>query len=387
MEEEYFTKQILTYMGNKRTFLHQIDLIISFIKSELGENNINIAEGFTGSGIVTRLFKNRVMSDNDSSQELKSLYVNDMAGYSKTLNECYLTSLKDLNTDDFENIGLHFKKLKKFLSTKNNPNPFISKYWSPQNDNNIKEGERAYYTHKNACNIDKIMYYIKNYVEPEYRSFFIGPLLVQCSIHANTNGQFSAYYKNEEKTKGMYGGKKSVDLKRITGEILPMMPVLTEHKANIHISQLNTNDWIKTIPKVDLVYYDPPYNKHPYNIYYFLLDIINKWDTKMEVPDTYRGQPKNWEKSSYCSLKNAKKSFEDLIKNTKSNFILVSYNDRGIIPLNELDEILEKYGTLKKIPVEHKVNNKFIGIAAKKRKKKNKKIEEFLWLLDCRKNK
>ena len=102
MEEEYFTKQILTYMGNKRTFLHQIDLIISFIKSELGENNINIAEGFTGSGIVTRLFKNRVMGD--YSQEYKNLYVNDMAGYSKTLNECYLTSLKDLNTDDFKSI-------------------------------------------------------------------------------------------------------------------------------------------------------------------------------------------------------------------------------------------------------------------------------------------
>ena len=61
MEVEYFTKQILTYMGNKRTFLNQIDSIISFIKSELGENNIDIAEGFTGSGIVTRLFKNRIM--------------------------------------------------------------------------------------------------------------------------------------------------------------------------------------------------------------------------------------------------------------------------------------------------------------------------------------
>lgn len=383
MEVEYFTKQILTYMGNKRTFLNQIDSIISFIKSELGENNIDIAEGFTGSGIVTRLFKNRIMGDD--SQEYKNLYANDMSGYSKTLNECYLTSLKDLNTDDFENIALHFKKLKKFLSTKNNPEPFISKYWSPQNDNNIKEGERAYYTNQNACNIDKIMFYIKSFVEPKYHSLLIGPLLVQCSIHTNTNGQFSAYHKNEEKTKGMYGGKKSIDLKRITGEILPMMPVLTDHKANIHISQLNTNDWIKTIPKVDLVYYDPPYNKHPYNIYYFLLDIINKWDINMEIPDTYRGQPKNWEKSMYCSLKNAKKSFEDLIKNTKSNFILVSYNDRGIIPLNELDEILEKYGTLTKIPVEHKVYNKFIGIAAKKRKKQNKKIQEFLWLLDCRK--
>ena len=51
-----------------------------------------------------------------------------------------------------------------------------------------------------------------------------------------------------------------------------------------------------------------------------------------------------------------------------------------------MEEILEKYGKLYKIPVEHNVYNKFIGIAAKKRKKQNKKIEEFLWLLDCRKN-
>ena len=44
MEEEYFTKQILTYMGNKRTFLNKIDQIITLVKTELGENNINIAE-------------------------------------------------------------------------------------------------------------------------------------------------------------------------------------------------------------------------------------------------------------------------------------------------------------------------------------------------------
>ena len=50
-----------------------------------------------------------------------------------------------------------------------------------------------------------------------------------------------------------------------------------------------------------------------------------------------------------------------------------------------MESILKKYGKLSKFPVEHNVYNKFIGIAAKKRKKQNKKIEEFLWLLDCRK--
>ena len=381
MENKYFTKQILTYMGNKRKFLNKIDEIITLVKTEIGEKNINIAEGFSGSGVVSRLFKNRVMNDVVPLEELKTLYVNDMAGYSKTLNECYLTSTTDLTTDDYENLILHKKRLKTFLSKSKIPKKFISKHWSPNNDNNIKEGERAYFTFKNACTIDKMMYYIKNKVEKKYQSYFLGPLLVNCSIHNNTNGQFSAYYKNEEKTKGMYGGKKNVDLHRITGEILPELPILTQHKANIKISQMDTNEWVKTLPEVDLMYYDPPYNKHPYNIYYFLLDIINNWNTDMEIPDTYRGQPKNWIKSPFCSFVNAKESFDNLIKNTKAKYILVSYNNKGIIPLKELDEILEKYGELRKIPVEHSVYNKLIGIAAKKRKKENKKVEEFLWLL------
>jgi adenine-specific DNA-methyltransferase len=380
-EEEYFTKQILTYMGNKRTFLNKIDDVITIVKKELNQENINIGDGFSGSGIVSRLFKNRVMGNKESSN-YKNLYVNDMSGYSKTLNKCYLTSTKDLSEKDIENLIVHMKRLRSFLSSENNNYiPFISKYWSPQNDKDIKEGERAYFTNRNACNIDKIMYYIKNNIDERYQAFFVAPLIVQCSIHNNTNGQFSAYYKNEEKTKGMYGGKKSVDLKRILGEILPQMPILTEDKANVHISQMNTNKWIKEIPEVDLMYYDPPYNKHPYNIYYFLLDIINTWDTNMEVPDTYRGQPKDWVKTPYCSLVKARDAFDDLIKNTKAKYILVSYNSKGIIPLNELDSILEKYGELRKIPVNPSVYNKLIGIASKKRQKENKKIYEFLWLL------
>jgi len=129
MEDEYFTKQILTYMGNKRKFLNKIDEIITLVKTEIGEKNIDIAEGFSGSGIVSRLFKNRVMNDVVPLEELKTLYVNDMAGYSKTLNECYLTSTTDLTTDDYENLILHKKKLQTFLSKSKIPKSvFLHKY-------------------------------------------------------------------------------------------------------------------------------------------------------------------------------------------------------------------------------------------------------------------
>ena len=86
-------------------------------------NSINRRMFITGSlkffimiGIVSRLFKNRVMGDD--SQDYKTLYVNDMSGYSETLNKCYLTSTNDLSTDDLENLISHLKNMTNFLSKK-----------------------------------------------------------------------------------------------------------------------------------------------------------------------------------------------------------------------------------------------------------------------------
>ena len=378
-EDKFFKSQILTYMGNKRKYISKIDEIIGLVKNALDKDTLTIGEGFSGSGIVSRLFKNRA-----SGSSLGTFYVNDISGYSNTLNKCFLTSTKNLSTDDLENLIRYIKEIKSFVKNEPNPKTFIAKHWAPKDDKKIQPDERVYFTAENAKTIDQMLYYIKNYVEEKYKPYLLGPLLVQCSIHNNTNGQFSAFYKDEKKEKGMFGGKKEIDLNRIKGKIEPKMPILTSHEANINVSQKDVIEWLTTIPEVDLMYFDPPYNKHPYNIYYFLLDIINNYDVNIEVPNTYRGQPKNWVKSNYCSLKKAKSEFKKLIEQTKAKFILVSYNNKGIIPIKELDEILMEKGHLYKIPFENGAFNKYLGIAAKKRKKKNEKLEEFLWLVDCR---
>ena len=138
MKDPYLTTQIITYMGNKRKLLHYIDAIIEQVKTELNTKSIDIGEGFSGSGIVSRLFK----------QHAKNLYVNDIAGYSETLNKCYLAS-PDSRT---------INKIKKYLNEANNLKetniPWISKHWSP-NSETIKKNERVYYTKENAKIIDK----------------------------------------------------------------------------------------------------------------------------------------------------------------------------------------------------------------------------------------
>ena len=112
------------------------------------------------------------------------------------------------------------------------------------------------------------------------------------------------------------------------------------------------------------------------------MDIINNWDKTIKVPSTNRGQPKDWKQSHYNSIKHAKDAFSELICNTNSKYILLSYNDGGIISIDDIDSILDKMGEVSKIPINHKVYNRLKGISNYKRKQEYKDVKEFLWLLE-----
>ncbi len=362
--DPYLSKQIITYMGNKRKLLHKIEEIVNILEEREGRR-LSIGDGFSGSGIVSRLFK----------LHAKELYTNDIASYSETLNKCFLNELNLKETKDLEkyiNIANDHADNK----TKHLMKPFISKHWSPGNE--IAKSDRVYFTKGNGERIDIYRNYIET-IPKKYQPYLLAMLLIESSIHNNTNGQFSAYYKSGDI--GHYGGKHEIDLQRITSHIKLSMPILSKNDCKVQISKSDTNEWVKHIPELDLVYYDPPYNKHPYCIFYFLLDIINNWDTKQEIPDTYRGQPLNWIKSKYNSLKYSKQVFNELIQNTNSKYILISYNNGGVIPLSELEKIFAKFGTFEKFPVQHKTYNRLKGLSEYKRTTNKESIQEYFWLL------
>ena len=57
MNDKFLKKQIITYMGNKRKFISIIGDIVDNVKSELNTDKLVLADGFSGSGIISRLFK------------------------------------------------------------------------------------------------------------------------------------------------------------------------------------------------------------------------------------------------------------------------------------------------------------------------------------------
>lgn len=366
----YYTEQIITYMGNKRKVLPHIEQLILSIKENLGKESLTIGEGFSGSGIVARLFKNHA----------SAIYINDLAGYSETLNKCYLANQPDKAT--LALLQQYISQANAFVASQQPcQTKFIQLHWAPQSNLEIKTGERAYYTKENGRRIDAYQEFIQSQVPAAYRHFLLAPLLVEASKHNNCSGNFAAYYKKNKV--GHFGGANENDLKRITQNIELPLPLFSANTCDVAIAQKDVNVWVKDLPELDLVYYDPPYNKHPYHIYYFLLDLINKWDTSIAVPASFRGQPKNWQASLYNSQSKAKEAFEQLIKNTRAKYILVSYNNEGIITEPEMKAILSKYGTVTENFIEHLTYNRMKGIAEYKKNpdKPETKIKECLYLL------
>ena len=360
--EPYLTSQIITYMGNKRKLLNAIQNIVDTIEKKEGRL-LSFGDGFSGSGIVSRLFKKRG----------SVLYTNDISDYSFTLNKCFLNNIVDKSA-----LMDYIDRANTYANTENiHTDAYVSGNWAPL-EKEIQKNDRVYFTYENGKRLDIYRNYIDTIPEP-YKSYLLGILLVEASIHNNTNGQFSAFYKNGDV--GQYGGKNKVDIKRIEKPISLYMPVSHTNDCEIHISQKDALDWVKSLPELDLIYYDPPYNKHPYSIYYFMLNIINNWDKTVAIPQSTRGQPIGWHRSEYNSLKHAETAFETLIKHTKAKYILISYNNGGIIPLQNMDTILKKYGNVDKIPVEHKTYNRLKGISEYKRTTEKEKIKEFFWLV------
>lgn len=359
LDNPYLTSHLITYIGNKRRLVGFINQGIVEVKKKLGKEKISSLDGFSGSGVISRLLK----------YHSSNLISNDLEGYAYTINSAYLANRSEVD----------LKKLTETInylnSTKLNPTSseyFITKNYSPKDDNDIKLGERVFYTNRNARIIDNLRFNIEK-IEDSCKVYCLANLLIKASIHTNTSGVFKGFHKKDGL--GHFGGRGENALTRILGEIYLDVPIFSEVETKYKVYQEDINQLIKKIPEVDLAYYDPPYNQHPYGSNYFMLNIING-GKPIEIQNGVSGIAKIWNKSKYNKRQEAEVFMEDLLLNTKARYILISYNNEGIIPIEDFQKLLGKYGTWTLFEQEY---NTYRG--SRNLSKRNIKVRELLWLL------
>jgi adenine-specific DNA-methyltransferase len=205
----------------------------------------------------------------------------------------------------------------------------------------------------------------------------ISPLLIRASIHNNTAGVFKGFYKDSETKIGKFGGNAENALVRILGEITLECPILSDNSCIVKVYNEDINNLVKSLDgEMDVTYYDPPYNEHPYGSNYHMLNTILDYVEPLDVSKV-AGIPTDWQKSAYNKNKSAVESLNDLIENTKSKFILLSYNDEGVIPTEEVRAILQKYGN---VTLKEKDYNTYRG--SRNLKGRENKVKELLYILE-----
>lgn len=308
----------MNYIGSKYSL---IDFLTETIEKIVGhgyqKKNSVFADLFAGTGIVGSRF--RELGYNVIS--------NDIQYYSYIINKHLIENTKEMEISDeiLENLN-KLEGIEGFIY------------------NNYCSGgsERNYFSNYNGKKCDAIrieiekLYINKKITKGQY-FYLLASLINSIDKYANTASVYGAFLKHLKKSAS----------REFTLELLP--------KVSGKIGKVYNKNISKLIQEVqgDILYLDPPYNSRQYCTNYHVLETIARYDNPILFGKTGL-RDYSEQKSDFCSKVKIEEVFEELIKNAKFKYIFLSYNNEGIMKLESIKKIMEKYGDYKVYTKEYK---------------------------------
>ena len=297
----------MNYIGSKYKLLPFIRRAIFDVVG----NNLSdkvLCDIFAGTGMVGRCLKT----------DVKKVISNDMEYYSYVLNRNYIGN--HIAIDDKE----------KYIEELNQI-PLVDDGFIYQNYCWGGGKERLYFTDDNGMRIDSIRQQIErwkedNIINDDLYYFLLCSLLESADKVANTASVYGAFLKKIKKTAA-----------------LKMILSSAEFDINCNQHEVYCEDANRLIHRIegDILYLDPPYNARQYGANYHLLNTIAEY--KYFEPIGKTGL-REYSKSKYCKASAVLSEFEDLVKNARFKYIFLSYNNEGLMSVEQIKNIMSKYG-------------------------------------------
>jgi adenine-specific DNA-methyltransferase len=313
----------MKYIGNKSRLL---DFIYeSVVDSRLPKNGVFV-DLFSGTGSVGRFFKDkgyRVISNDFMTYSFIAQYVliklNAMPSFTKLTKNGINDVLKILNS-------IEPKK------------GYVFDNFAPSGS-----AKRQYFSDANAMKIDAIRDKIEdwkkqNLINIDEYYVLVNSLIDAADFVANISGTYGAYLKIW----------RSMALK----DIKLLAPKISNNNHTNEVYQEDANEIIKQI-SADIVYLDPPYNQRQYAANFHLLETLAVWD-KQKLSGKTGQRDYSMKKSAYSQKTKALEAFEDLVKNINARYIILSYNNEGIIPREDILRILSSVGNIKEYTTDYR---------------------------------
>jgi len=334
---DYLSRQLITYIGNKRALLGHIGRALEQVKRRLGKPRLRVLDAFSGSGVVSRFLK----------AHSSLLISNDLEDYAAVIGRCYLSNRSEVDLRAVAQVVTDFN------ARVSDPMPpgFIEELYAPRDEHRITREDRVFYTKANARRLDNYRRLIDT-APCEMKDLLLAPLLSKASVHANTAGVFKGFYKNRETGVGQFGGSGSDALLRILGEIKLEVPVLSNFECEYRVHQEDVNALAPKLRDLDLAYIDPPYNQHPYGSNYFMLNLLVNYERPRHL-SRVSGIPTDWRRSGYNVRARSLPLLDHLLKSLDAPFLLISFNNEGFISPEQMRSLLDGLGSVNTFEVPY----------------------------------
>lgn len=354
----------MNYIGSKLSLL---EFLGESINKVVDKNCHVFCDLFAGTGIVGGYFKKKGYK----------IIANDIQYYSYVLNRHYIGNHKELpffkllkEIPKLKNIDIQNRKkfVCDYLSNLKGVKGFIYKNYCVGGTKDKKE-QRQYFSDGNAMRCDGIRQKVErwkteNLISNDEYYFLITSLIESIDKYANTASVYGAFLKK---------------LKKIAQNNLIMKPAeLIINDEEHKVFNEDVNEVSKKV-KGDILYLDPPYNHRQYATNYHLLETIAKYDNPKIHGKTGLREYED-QKSLYCSRVQVKKAFKDLILKAKVRYIFLSYNNEGLMTLDDIRETMSLRGKYGYFTKEY---NRFKADKSENRNYTTNKTIEYLHYVVC----
>lgn len=305
----------MRYIGCKSNLLHDIHNVIT-----QSTNNVHtIIDIFSGSGVVSSFFK----------EKQYNVIGNDILYFSYVLSRG-TTALN--HAPAFADLGIedpiaYLNDLDIADTDIRLEDCFIYQNYSPHGDI-----ARMYFQNDNAMKIDIIRITIEEWFtrhlisEDEYY-YLLAALISAVPYVSNITGVYGAYLKHW-------------DARTYNALALKAPDIIA---ANVHASFYN-DDCNTLLPTIagDLLYADPPYNSRQYLPNYHVLETIARYDDP-KIHGVTGMRDHQFQKSDFCTVKGVEGAFRKMIENANVQYVLISYNNEGLLSTERLSAICREY--------------------------------------------
>ncbi len=328
----------MNYIGSKnRLSAWIVEQVKNTVEGAI--DDMILCDLFAGTGRVGRSFKPLV----------KQIIANDVEYYSYVLLQNYIGNHQEIPRK---------RELIESLQQATPVNGFIAEEYGESGS-----GNRLFFTQSNAQKIDGMrlqLQQLESQLDASTYFFLLASLLESADKVANTASVYGAFLKKIKKSAAKPLVLEPADFDKTTRQHL-----VFQEDANVLIKRISG----------DILYLDPPYNARQYGANYHLLNTIARYD-RFE-PKGKTGLRKYY-KSNYCKKSKVAQEFEALIAQANFNYIFLSYNNEGLMPSDQVKEIMQKYGTYRLVAKQYQ---RFKADKTQNRNHKATATEEYLHIL------